>query len=511
MIEAQVHQQLYAFLKYQGDLQWPHHLTIARLVARALRLNRDAVLQISPMAQYQGRYRLSYLAALLLTPQSAILVTPKSIQDRLLLADIPCFREWSQSPKPIYRAKDWPGDSRPGLIVMSPEEWLADALQSMPHYPQDWPLIIDHADDLEHWARQVLQVSIGEQDWNQLMWAYPEQGEFVRNTKATLTQQVFQHPTNPYGSIGIDETKMLLFRRLHTELGYQAPEQSPVQWQRFWSGLKAKDNHCWIEMNRARGTFTAHTAPTLLTERIGKLFTRRPTVLMGSCFGVESDAVKYRQSLGMEEATYVQFAAERQVEDIQLYLPDRIPMPNTKEFQGVLLEHLQSLLIRQTGNLPQQPMVVIVEDTPLKTQVASHLAAALGSRVTVESTQLQPNGILITGWAFWLANHRQLPKPKGLLIAALPIPSPENPKVSARINQYKRRRLDWFRLYLLPTTVQTLQRAIAPIRNQEAWVAIFDNRILYRSYGQQILAALSPYARTGVPDIHGVDDLKNSA
>lgn len=496
MIEAEVHQQLYAFLKHQGDVRWPHHLTIARLVARALRLNRNAVLQISPTAHYQGRYRLSYLAALLLSPQPAILVTPKSIQAQLLLSDIPCFREWSQSPQPIYRADEWPGEESIGIVLLTPDEWLKDAWKSTSNYPRTWPLIIDQADDLEAWARAARTISIGLQEWEQLMWAYPAQANLIRDTKATLTQLIFQHPVNPYGAIAVDEAKCSVLNRLQTELSYQDPQQCPVHWQGFWLGLAAKDNHSWIEIDRVQGTFLIHTAPTQLMEELAQLFAHRPTVLLGSCFGVEADALKYRQALGMEEATYVQFAAARHGEDIQLYLPDRIPMPNTKEFQGVLLHHLQRLILQQSFTHDRsEPWVVIVEDTPLKTQVASQLAAMLGSRVVVESMDLEPNGILVTGWQFWLKFHPQLPRPRGLLIATLPIPSPENPKVAARIERYKRQRLDWFRLYLLPTAVQTLQRAIAPIRDQDAFVAIYDNRILHRSYGQQILAALSPYAR----------------
>ena len=509
VIETQVHQQLYAFLKHQGDEQWPHHLTIARLVARALRLYRDAVLQISPMAEYQGRYRLSYLAALLLAPQSAILVAPQSVQDGLLMADIPCFREWSQSSKPIYRGRDWPGDERPGLILLTPEEWLADAWSETPRFPQDWPLIMDQADQLEQWARQVRTVSLSDQEWEQLLWAYPAQAELIRDAKAALTQQIFQHPENPYGAIAVDEAKALLFHRLQTELGYQSPDRCPLQWQQFWKGMKASGNHHWIELNRAQGSFTAHTAPTMVTEQMAQLFIQRPVVLMGSGFGVDVDAAKYRHSLGLGDATFVEFAAERQAEDIQLYLPDRIPMPNTKEFQGVLFGHLQQLLMKQGLSNDPRPMVVVVDDMPLKTQVASQLAAVLGSRVIVESTDLREKGVLVTGWAFWLEHHQQLPPPSGLMIATLPIPSPENPRVSARIDQYKRRRLDWFRLYLLPTAVQVLQQAIAPIRHRNAWVAIFDNRILYRSYGQQILSALSPYARIARPEISLGDEVKD--
>lgn len=509
MIEAEVHQQLYTFLKHQGDVHWPHHLTIARLVARALRLNRDAILQISPTANVQGRYRLSYIAALLLSPKPGILVASKSVQAQLLQSDIPCFREWSQSPKPIYRAEDWPGIESSGMILLTPHEWLEDTWHSEPRFPQTWPLIVDQADDLEDWARAERTISIGFSHWEQLMWAYPAQADLIRDTRAALTKQIFQHPVNPYGAIAVDETKRILLNRLETELSYREPQRCPMHWQGFWAGLKARNYHSWIDIDRGKGEYQIQTAPTQVVGELAQLFEQRATVLLGSCFGGES--VKYRQALGMGEATFVQFAADRQGEEIQLYLPDRIPMPNTKEFQGVLLNHLQQLIVQQSFTQSRfEFWVVIVEDTPLKTQVATQLAATLGSRVVVESMELEPNGILVTGWNFWLESYPQLPKPRGLLVATLPIPSPENPKVAARIEQYKRQRLDWFRLYLLPTAVQTLQRAIAPIRAQESLVAIYDNRILHRSYGQQILTALSPYARIDALETQCLSPLNTS-
>jgi ATP-dependent DNA helicase DinG len=50
-------------------------------------------------------------------------------------------------------------------------------------------------------------------------------------------------------------------------------------------------------------------------------------------------------------------------------------------------------------------------------------------------------------------------------------------------------------LYLLPSALNELQRAIAPVRQSQGVVAIFDNRVIHRSYGQQVLTALSPLAR----------------
>jgi ATP-dependent DNA helicase DinG len=139
--------------------------------------------------------------------------------------------------------------------------------------------------------------------------------------------------------------------------------------------------------------------------------------------------------------------------------------------------------------------VVLINDTPLKAQVGSVLAAEFGSRVQVERTCLDDYGILVTSWEFWQQHQAVLPAPHLLVITTLPLPSLENPLVAGRVAHYKRLRQDWFRLYLLPEALSELQRAIAPVRESQGVVALLDNRVNHRSYGQQILNALSPLAR----------------
>ena len=40
-----------------------------------------------------------------------------------------------------------------------------------------------------------------------------------------------------------------------------------------------------------------------------------------------------------------------------------------------------------------------------------------------------------------------------------------------------------------------MQRAITPVRESQGIVALLDSRVIRRSYGQQILTALSPFAK----------------
>jgi ATP-dependent DNA helicase DinG len=71
----------------------------------------------------------------------------------------------------------------------------------------------------------------------------------------------------------------------------------------------------------------------------------------------------------------------------------------------------------------------------------------------------------------------------------------EQPQVAGRVDFHKRRHQDWFKHYLLPRCLGELQRAIAPVRESNGLVALLDIRVLHRSYGSQILAALEPAGR----------------
>jgi ATP-dependent DNA helicase DinG len=151
--------------------------------------------------------------------------------------------------------------------------------------------------------------------------------------------------------------------------------------------------------------------------------------------------------------------------------------------------------------------VILIGDTPLKAQVGSILAAEFGSRVQVERTCLDDNGILVTGWEFWREHQGVFPAPNLLAIATLPIPSLEHPLVAGRVAYYKQLRQDWFRLYLLPEALSELQRAVAPVRESQGVVALLDSRVIHRSYGNQVLIALSPFARINYLDANLFDDV----
>ena len=505
MIEAEVHLSLHNFLRSQaGFPSWPHHLTMARLVARALRLRRSALIQVGAVAGYQGRYRTSFVASALMWHGSVIIVATEAVQQRLLKVEIPRLQQWLQVNKPIRIGNTWPDNDFQGLLLVSHEAWLRAQLHNSNDFPQGIPTIIDGVDDLEDWVRHQLTVSVEPSDWEGIMLACPQIAEVIRSARVQLTHELFQHPANPYECYLLSPSEEEILMRLYSVLEVA---NLPEPWKKFEIFQNCIQNSSiphspppllWATIARRQGLFSLHCTPIELGKILSPIWDRQPVVLIGSALDAETEAPIFRQRLGLDDLTCLKFSSDSHTSAIQLYIPYQLPLPNTPEFQPAFIHKVRTLicLSASTSGLT----VVLVGDVPLKSQVGAILASECGSRVQVEKTCLDENGILISGWEFWREHHSVLPTPQLLIIATLPLPSLENPLVAGMVSHYKRSHQDWFRLYLLPKALNELQRAIAPMRDAQGIVALLDTRVVIRTYGAQVLAALSPLARINYLD-----------
>lgn len=475
---------------------------MARLVARALRLGRSALIQTGlPAGVYRQRYRVSYLMPILMWPEPVILVAPTPVIEHLRAVEIPRLQEWLQTEEPLAKPSkriatyDQNTDFQ-GLMLAEPQPWLASRLAIDSQFHSQIPTIIDGVDDLEVWTREQLTACLHPGDWNELMLAAPSQADAILQGRVLLTRAFFQHPAKPDECYLLETAEQNILVGLFEKIAQSSIASSaliPPDWSNFWHRWETNGQLRWAQINRSAGSFSLYCAPVQVAEVLSKIWDDRAVVLIGGAVDLEPKAPIFREMLGLPELTTVKFSPDRQSELIQLYIPSGLPLPNTPEFQGVLIQEIRTLLCMSASVAGLT--VLIVGDVPLKARIAAILASEFGSRVRVETTDVGENGILVAGWEFWREHQGELRAPHLLAIATLPLPSLENPLVTARVADYKERRQDWFRLYLLPAALNELQRAIAPVRERQGVVAIFDTRVIHRSYGQQVLAAMSPFAR----------------
>jgi len=487
VIEAEVHRQLRAFLRHSGDRPWPHHLTLARLVARALRVQRGCLLQVTARAAWQHCYGLSYLLPALLYPEPALVVVPEQRLATLLHQEIPELLSFLAVTKSVQRGDRWP-EGFEGVLVMSLEVWVAAQLGHRPlSCPKGMVTIIDGLEHLPTLTQQHLTCEIAAADWEHLKLAAPVALEHIRHTYAQLAHHVFQRPSNPYGDYLLETPEQHL---LHSLL-HQCADGLPPRWQQLRAYLGKPDTVLWSRRHPTAGYFSLHSHPLDLRPYWQSVWTAAPFVLIGSGPDAEPPLAYLQQQLAIPPQTTIQFSSDRHSEAITLYIAEDLPLPNTPEFAPATLRRLYDLI----GRVGQQPVVVLVPDVPLREQLATQLAALYGSRVQVDSLAAGHCPILVSSPTFWLHAAAQFPHPALFVLTTLPLPSPEKARVSARIHWHKQQRQDWFRHYLLPECLTLLDRLIAPLRHGDPWVAILDRRLTERTYGREILQSLSPYNR----------------
>jgi ATP-dependent DNA helicase DinG len=500
-IEVTTHNILRDLLRHQPELVgWNHHLTMARLVARALRLSKSSLIQTGIAThRLEGKYRISYLIPALLWNEAVTIAIPTAFQERLITTELPQLQHWLGTSKPVYSGAQPPAPGFKGLWIVDAQTWLnlqLDRAESLVRHPT----IIDGADDLESWAEELLTVRLNTHDWDSLRLTQPATiWEQIIGIKIQLMASFWQRPDNPYNCYLLDDFDRSLLESLSKII---TPNLFP-DWHKFYQELATVDRLVWAQIDRTHGTFTLAITPTDLVSELAPIWSRQPSILLTSSVDLTAKAIGYRQELGLSDVTSIKFPLDKQKDSFKLYIPRWMPMPNTSKFQSVLVDEIKHLLYLN-NNYPKF-VVILIQDTPLQAQLAAILAAEWGTKVQVEQTNLDESNILVSGWEFWQQHQDDLPTPTLMIIATLPIPSLEDPLVAANVSFYKQQRQDWFRLYLLPTGLRILHRAIAPMRSSQGVVAIFDNRIDRRIYGQQVLASLNPMVRINYADLNWLD------
>lgn len=462
---------------------------MARMVARGLRLQRSALIQVPA----GGQHRLSYLLPALMWSGPALLCAPEEIQTQVLCSEIPWLQQTLQLEKPVLQIRTWPEEPFVGLGLVDPRVWLRSRLFLDPAsngFPTSLPLLIDGAEHLERWIQQVLTISLTPQDWYGLQRAVPQRAEQISHTHIRLTLALLQRPLSTC-LLHDDEEQMM------QQLLRDLPALLPDPWDLFRQHLIRSDRIHWAEVHRDTGQIVLHIRPADLSTSLSSLWGTQPLVLIGEALDLDRDALAYRQRLGLPDLTSLRFLPETascgQDRALQVYLP-RLPVPNSPHFRDHLLQELKSLICDVDG-----PVVVLVSDQPLQSQVGTALAAEFGSRVRVNLPLMSEQGILVCDWDHWLSHRDQIPTPALLAIATLPFPSMEDPQVAGQVDYLKRSHQDWFRSYLLPTAAAYLQRGVAPLQDtpgeSSRVVAILDSRIICRSYGSQLLEGLGPTVR----------------
>ncbi len=501
MLEAQVHSELRTFLRTSSSSDWTHHLTMARMVARGLRLGRSTIIQTG--VNYQT-HCLSYLTSALLSPHDVIIVVNQKIQEQLLNNYIPFLQESLEIDKHISTSLDENNLSGTHLILISPQDWLENIINN--NSLKTIPTIVEEAQQLPQFITDYLTIEISNHELLNLPIDNQKQKKNFQKNLVKLTKSIFSHPSNPYDSYLLDSQEQKIILDLVDNISQNNPN-APEKLSQFQQKLiRNEDNINYVVVKRKQGTFLLKSIPLELKTRVTHLWHKNnPLILIAKYLAPEREVTDYANLLGIptKDYTCLKFSPHAPNEVLKLYFPEKCPFPNEPQFQSSITREIVALI--SSTKINHEPIIIIIEDVPLQAQITASLASQFGSRVKLNECSLTDNTILVCDIKFWSKNQDNFPPPQLLIMATLPIPSLENPLIASQVNYYKKQKKDWFRLYLLPQAIKSLQQLTVSLRKNQGVLALLDNRVNYRSYGNKVLQALEPYAKIGYLDLTWLD------
>lgn len=499
MLEVEVHSELRNFLRQKSQFSWIHHLTMARMVARGLRLGRSTIIQTG--ANYLQYYP-SYLTPALLATNSIIIVATKEIQQLLVKEKIPCLQNWLNTDKFVTTNYQQNPVKKSTLYVIAYENWLNLVMNNL--VEDTIVTIIEEAENLPDIITEYLTREITSQDWYNLQLFFPHHQNFIREKLAKLTKLIYSHPSNPYNSYLLEEEEIIIIEELCNLVKEKTSyDQVLAKFIYLSQALSQNDQYInYFTMERSKGSFTLKSSPLELKSLINNLWQNRALILLSSYLEPDKYPIDYSQYLGLklDDVTCLKFSPDGQNQSLNLYFPRNFPFPNNPQFQSKVTQEILALV--NSIKINHHPIIIIIDDVPLQGQITANLAGYFGSRVQLNSLNIGKNSILVCDIKFWLNYQSQILTPILLIFATLPIPSLENPLIAAQVTHYKNQKKDWFRLFLLPYAIKILQQSTMSIRKNQGIIALLDNRVNYRSYGINILRSLEPYAKINYIDIY---------
>ncbi|HET7159578.1 MAG TPA: ATP-dependent DNA helicase, partial [Burkholderiales bacterium] len=225
---------------------------------------------------------------------------------------------------------------------------------------------------------------------------------------------------------------------------------------------------------------------------------------------VARDFAHYCGALGLEEAQALSWDSPF-LYDLQalLYVPAKMPEPNTPEYTRAVIEAALPLIEASGGRafLLFTSLRAMREGNELLHAALQRrmlgypvLMQGQGSRTELlERFRKLGNAVLIGSQSFWEGVDVKGEALSLVVIDKLPFSAPDDPVLAARIDKLNQEGRNAFLEYQLPQAVITLKQGAGRLirdENDRGVLMICDPRLYGKSYGRRILQSLPPMRRT---------------
>ena len=266
----------------------------------------------------------------------------------------------------------------------------------------------------------------------------------------------------------------------------------------------------WIETFNQ--TLHLNATPLSIAETFNKQLSSPPRawIFTSATLAVKDDFSHYQQAMGLTQTQSIRWESPYDfAQQALLYVPTGLPDPNHQHFSTALIDTILPVLKASQGRafiLCTSLRAMHEIHASLQTQFEQQhldypiLRKGQGSRSTMlERFRELGNAVLIGSQSFWEGVDVKGEALSVVIIDKLPFASPDDPVLSARIEQLAKEGRNAFMEYQLPRTIINLKQGAGRLIRDEhdrGVLMICDSRLITHSYGKRIWQSLPPMKRT---------------
>jgi len=257
-----------------------------------------------------------------------------------------------------------------------------------------------------------------------------------------------------------------------------------------------------------------HSTPLSVADVFAKQVqgSARAWIFTSATLSVAGDFRHYCDALGLSDAQTQSWGSPFDyAQQALLYVPSKVPEPNTPEYTRAVVDAAMPLVhasggrafllftslraMREAHDLLHDAMFRRRLDFPV-------LMQGQGSRTELlERFRKLGNAVLIGSQSFWEGVDVRGDALSLVVIDKLPFSAPDDPVLAARIDKLNQEGRNAFMEHQLPQAVITLKQGAGRLirdENDRGVLMICDPRLYSKSYGRRILQSLPPMRRTRI-------------
>ena len=471
MLEILSHQYLKRFIdSHQTD--WDHIYSFGRIISKCLENNENCLINSEIFST--NNWFSAVLISLFLFEENSIFVLPQEKIKYLKnnhLKDLKSLGfDYSLDNNQIIF-------SNHRICFLTLEEFLrkSNIFSSRNHR-----VVLSGVENIKEDLKKYFRISLLKRNWYNNADQSKSINQEIIDTYNLLKKKFYLRKSLNNGNVFLDQEELKFLSKFFYDNSSYSDKFLRV------SNALSERWACWVTLNDINFEWNFYLEPIDELFQIKKLLINNKFVFL-SASRQDNFFQKSLKKQCIEVDLIINFRSNFNEKKILLYAPPGQMLPNHPMFTKNILGKCKKLLIFRKGLT-----LVLSNDVDLKLVLATELASIYGKRVLLETIPSLNNEILCASYIWWINNSYFIRSPEQIIIPLLPIPNMAEPINKITVSHSKNLSKDWFREFLLPEAIRTLDRSISPLRKNSGKLIILDGRANKRKWGKSILHSIQP-------------------